>query len=303
MARGRPPGSKNKTTNSTPCPFLKWAGGKSALVPQLLPLMPPGLDKMAYIEPFTGSGAVFFHLARREPHPPRFTLLDANAELINLFVRVRDNLNELLPLLLAHRQAHNAPGITEEQRKEYYYGVRERQPPPQSLESAARFLYLNKTCFNGLHRVNSKGRFNVPMGSYSEPAIFREAEIRATSALLRAVTIEHADFRSLPARIQGGEFVYLDPPYEPLSATSYFTAYGPENFTQQDQRELRDMLESLGDRCRWMLSNSTAPFIEELYERPGLFKHHVQASRNINSKASARGEIAELVVTNYPIHR
>lgn len=281
-------------------PFLKWAGGKGQLLEQFRSLMPASLAGRGYVEPFMGSGAVFFDVIQTRS-PARCTLLDANPQLVNLFIQVRDNLDELLPILTEHRSRHNAPGLSEEDRKVYYYSVRAAQPTGGTVEAAARFLYLNKTCFNGLHRLNSKGQFNVPIGSYVSPAIFDPAHLRAASALLQGVRIETSSFRDCERFIDDGDFVYLDPPYEPLSATSSFTAYAKDAFTRDDQTALRDMLLRLAGRCEWMASNSTAEFIESLYDQPGMFKHHVLASRAINSVSAGRGKIRELVVTSYPV--
>lgn len=283
----------------TPTPFLKWAGGKGRLVPQLRGHMPATLAGRGYVEPFMGSAAMFFHV-RRHLAPARCTLLDANPELVNLFVQVRDHLDRLLPLLRAHQDRHNAHGITRKARSDYYYEVRAAVPEPSSLASAARFLYLNKTCYNGLHRVNRRGEFNVPIGSYVRPTICDAAGLARASRALQGVTLAVCSFRACEEHIRPGDFVYLDPPYEPLSASSNFNAYAADGFTRADQQALRDMLAKLGQRAEWMLSNSTAPFIEELYARPGMYRRHVHAARMINSVGSRRGNVPELVVTNYP---
>ncbi len=281
-------------------PFLKWAGGKGQLLEQFGQYLPQSLKGRGYIEPFMGSGAVFFNVVQTRM-PTRSTLLDANPDLVNLFVQVRDNVEGLIPVLEDHRARHNEKDITVEKRKEYYYSVRGSSPKPGTVESAARFLYLNKTCFNGLHRLNSKGKFNVPMGNYTKPNIFDADHLRAASHLLQNVTIEVADFRDFTKYVSQGDFVYLDPPYEPISRTSSFTAYAKDGFSQADQKSLADMLDGLGDQCEWMASNSTAPFIEQLYDRTGMYKHYVMASRSINSVGSGRGKIQELVITNYQI--
>lgn len=280
-------------------PFLKWAGGKGQLLGQFERFIPQSLTGRGYVEPFMGSGAVFFNVLQTR-HPARCTLLDANPQLVNLFVQVRDNLNALLPRLAAHRAAHNAPDITQEARKAYYYQVRAAQPADGTPDAAARFLYLNKTCFNGLHRLNRRGQFNVPMGSYKCPSIFDENHLKAASRLLQNVKIEVSSFNNCEQYVEAGDFVYLDPPYEPLSATSSFTAYAKDAFTREDQVALRDLLERMTHRCQWMMSNSTAEFIETLYARPNMYKYHVLASRAINSVSQGRGKIQELVVTNYP---
>ena len=281
-------------------PFLKWAGGKGQLLQQFSRFFPTSLEGRYYVEPFIGSGAVFFYV-KQNLNPRACTLLDINPELVNAFRQIRDNVEELIQLLTEHREKHNREGITEEERKEYYYSVRSKNPTPLSPEGTARFIYLNKTCFNGLHRLNSKGQFNVPMGNYKSPTIFDADHLRAVSRLLCGVQIEVCPFQNCNQYIGDGDFVYLDPPYEPLSRTSSFTGYAKDDFTQDNQRELRDLLRSLIGHCDWMMSNSTAPLIEELYDSPEFHKHYVLASRNINSKSEGRGKIQELVVTSYPV--
>lgn len=279
-------------------PFLKWAGGKGQLLDQYQAFLPKTLNGRGYVEPFLGSGAMFFHIVQTR-QPDRCTLLDSNPELVNLFIQVRDRVETLIPVLEEHRAKHNAPNLSNDDRKTYYYRVRAENPEPGTVQAAARFLYLNKTCYNGLHRLNRHGRFNVPMGSYKNPTIFDAPSLRKASELLQGVRIESCDFRQAESFIGDSDFVYLDPPYEPLSRTSSFTAYAKEDFSREDQKALRDLLERISNRCDWMLSNSTAPLIEELYERPGWFKHTVFATRAINSKAGGRGRVPERVVTNY----
>lgn len=279
-------------------PFIKWAGGKTQLLEQYEAFLPPRLDGCGYVEPFMGSAAVFFRVLRTR-HPDRCTLLDRNASLVNLFVKVRDELPSLIEALAVHDARHNGDGVTEEDRRTWYYTVRAARPPAGSIEDAARLLYLNKTCFNGLYRLNSKGGFNVPMGSYARPVILDGDLLRTASLALQGVRIEVADFRDLGRWVEPGDFVYADPPYEPLSPSSSFTSYAEGGFGQADQRDLLATLQALPASCRWMTSNSTAPFIEALYDVPGVWKHHVQATRNINSKAAGRGRIPELVAMNY----
>ncbi len=279
-------------------PFLKWAGGKNRLLKQFQPYFPETLEGRGYIEPFLGSGAVFFYVIQHL-RPARCTLLDANPELINLFEHVRSRLDALLPLLVQHRDTHNADGITEENRREYYLSVRAAQHSPDSPESAARFLYLNKTCFNGLHRLNRQGQFNVPMGRYKQPKIFDEAHLRAVSALLQPVTLLTCPFQQCSDLIQENDFLYLDPPYEPISRTSSFTGYAREGFTQDDQRRLATLMREQSPRCQWLLSNSTSPLFDEIYNEPDWRKAKVMAGRAINVKGNGRQKIPELLVMNY----
>lgn len=277
-----------------PKPFLKWAGGKSQLLEQLTPLFPKNFSR--YGEPFTGSAAVFWHLfTLRERSQIDFSiskLTDSNAELINCYLVVRDEVSELVKLLFIHRQSHN---------KDYYYKIRGLKASNLSeTERAARFIYLNKTCFNGLYRVNRSGQFNVPMGSYKDPAIFDADELMTASQALQSVEIRTADFREILDWAQAGDFVYLDPPYAPVSKTSSFTSYTEKPFGEREQRELAAIFRQLDKRgCLVMLSNSWVHSILELYREFTCIE--VKASRVINSNSEKRGKISELVVINYAL--
>ncbi len=265
-----------------PRPFLKWAGGKSRLISQYLPYFPK--QYKTYYEPFLGGGAIFFHL-----HPQFARLTDINAELITTYRCVRDDVEELIGLLQVHQKRHN---------KEYYYDVR-AYPEGSALEKAARFIYLNKTCFNGLYRVNSQGKFNVPLGRYKNPNICPEDILRVASAGLVKSQIEQADFTDvLNHATSSDDFVYFDPPYYPLSETSYFTAYSRYCFAENQQIELRDIFAKLAQRgVKVMLSNSDCTFIRELYSKFPI--HTISAARSINSNAKKRGKITEVLVTSY----
>lgn len=294
MARYR----KSSHTDAVPIgSFLKWAGGKGQLLEQFTRFLPDTLRGRDYVEPFVGSGAVFFYIVQNL-HPRSCTLLDVNPGLINAWREIRDNVEEVCHLLDMHKAHHNREGITEDERKAYYYSVRAQEPQSPAAD-AARFIYLNKTCFNGLHRLNSRGQFNVPMGSYKQPTIFDPDHLRRASRLLCNVTIETCPFQECERFIKKGDFVYFDPPYEPLSRTSSFTGYAKDAFTPENQRELRDLLLRLIGRCDWMLSNSSASLIQELYADSEYHKHRVLASRAINSVAEGRGKIEEMVITNY----
>jgi DNA adenine methylase len=283
MPRGR------RNPESLPVPFLKWAGGKTQLLPQLEPLYPAPEGVRRYIEPFVGSAAVFFHV-RSLLRPGQVILSDNNEELIHVYRAVRDDVKSLIRRLSRHKAAHS---------REHYYAVRRENParmPPSSR--AARLIYLNKTCFNGLYRVNSRGEFNVPMGRYSDPPILDARNLRAVSAALRGVDLRVAHFSEVLEFARAGDFIYFDPPYHPLSATSYFTAYTKGSFGEADQRELARVYRELDRRgCLVMLSNSAAPLIEKLYK--GFDVRKVYARRSINSNATRRGQIQEVVVLNY----
>jgi len=266
-------------------PFLKWAGGKSQLLPQLLPRLPSEYNR--YLEPFVGAGALFFAL-----RPERAYISDSNAELMNCFEVVKSQPEELLKEL---------QGYTYE--KGFYYGIRKLDRTPEfaelsSVKRAARLIYLNKTCFNGLYRVNSKGHFNVPFGRYNNPKIVDAENLLACSDLLMRTITAAASFDKVLDIAEAGDFVYFDPPYAPVSETSDFTAYVRDGFDDAAQELLLLVCLQLNQRgVKWMVSNSNAPLIQELYR--GFRIEPVYASRSINSKATKRGSVVELVIRNY----
>lgn len=273
--------TRNAAEEPVPHPFLKWAGGKGQLLEQYAPLFPQRYKR--YLEPFLGGGAVFFHL-----RPPRAVLSDGNAELIDCFRAVREEVRALIAALRLHRYE-----------RDHFYAVRALDVENLTLaERAARTIFLNRTCFNGLYRVNSKGRFNVPFGRYANPTIVDAPNLRACSRALRRARVECAPFQAVLGEARRGDFVYFDPPYHPRSKTSQFTGYAPGGFTADDQRELARTFAALDRRgVLLMLSNSDTPLIRELYQ--GFRVVEVQAARSINSKAGRRGAITELVVLNY----
>lgn len=270
-----------RTEERVPHPFLKWAGGKGQLLDQYDPLFPKRYRR--YLEPFVGGGAVFFHL-----RPARAVLSDGNAELIDCFRAVREEVRAVIAALRLHRYD-----------RDHFYAVRAIEPETLTLaERAARTIFLNRTCFNGLYRVNSRGRFNVPFGRYVNPKILDAENLRACSRALRRARIECAPFQAVLGEARRGDFVYFDPPYHPRSKTSCFTAYEPGGFTADDQRELARVYSALDRRgVLLMLSNSDTPLIRELYR--GFRIVEVRATRSINSKTEGRGAIRELVVLNY----
>jgi DNA adenine methylase len=263
-------------------PFLKWAGGKRQLLAQLAPYIPTAYG--AYIEPFLGGGALYLALK-----PARAILADLNQDLILCYQIIRDQLDALLADLDHHIYD-----------RDYYYRL--RAEPAEMLSPvarASRFLYLNKCGYNGLYRVNARGQFNVPFGRYPRPPrLYREEAIRTTSALLRSADLRTAPFQETMDRGAKDDFVYLDPPYQPLSPSSNFTAYTAGTFAGEDQKELARWYRLLDTRgCRLMLSNSSAPLIRELYHDFRI--EEVRATRAINSNPLARGAVTELVILNY----
>jgi DNA adenine methylase len=262
-------------------PIIKWAGGKTGLLSQFARHFPPKYKR--YFEPFLGGAAVFFYL-----RPDESYLFDLNAQLIEVYEVVRNNSDELIQALKQYRNE-----------REYYYEVRAQEPKNLTMtERAARFIFLNKTCYNGLYRVNRQGQFNVPFGKYKNPAICDEKGLHAASRALHTAKLRVADFEIVLDLAQAGDLIYFDPPYEPLSVTSSFTGYTSEGFTSDDQRRLASAYRTLDKRgCLLMLSNSSAPLIYELYE--GYHAYQILARRAINSKADGRGAITELLVTNF----
>ena len=242
---------------------------------------------MRHVEPFVGGGALFF--ARR---PERALLADVNPQLCATYEAVRDEVERVIAHLRTLSAAHGP---------ERYYHVRHRYNHGQRLsraERAAMFVYLNKTCFNGLHRVNRRGEFNVPAGRYQNPRILDEGLLRAASAELQRAELRCASFEGLLAWAKPGDFVYFDPPYEPVSQTANFTAYAQQGFGREDQTRLRDVYAELDRRrCKLMLSNSDVPFIRDLYRKFRI--DLVAAPRAINCDATRRGLVSEVVVRNY----
>jgi DNA adenine methylase len=269
-------------------PFLKWAGGKTQLLKQYKPLFPVSFTN--YSEPFVGAGAVLFYLLNNGTltNEKRITIIDSNAELINCYLVIKNDPHRLLELLNSSKFIND---------KTTYYSMR-GQTPTDEIERAARTIYLNKTCFSGLYRVNNQGEFNVPFGRHKNPLICDANNITQVSLVLRKVEIIHDDFEKCIEFSQRGDFIYLDPPYQPLSKTSYFTGYTKNQFLLKEQfrvARLFKRLDSYG--CKVMMSNSDTKFIRNLYKKFRI--ETVRANRAINCKAKGRGKINELVIVNY----
>ena len=276
-----------------PRPFVKWAGGKRQLLAQFELFWPATFR--GYVEPFVGGGAVFFHLCRQGRLPGPVVLNDASAELMLCYETIRDDLEGLLVALRRH-EPHRLDA-------DYYYAVRAWDRGPDfarrpAVGRAARTLFLNRTCYNGLYRVNRQGHFNVPFGRYKDPRIVDEANLRAVSDALQGVNLHSDDFERCLEWATAGDLVYLDPPYDPLSATASFTSYTSAAFDEDEQRRLADVYRRLDAAgCRVMLSNSDTALIRELYA--GYRIKVLRARRAISSKGSGRGAIPELLILNY----
>lgn len=274
---------KEKTSKKVQ-PFVKWAGGKSQLLEQYAPLFPQRYNR--YLEPFLGGGAVFFYL-----EPNEAILSDSNKDLIQCFSVIKNNVKKLINLLKVHKE-HHSKGHYEKTRKDY------NAKKLAEIKRTASFIYLNKTCFNGLYRVNSKGEFNVPFGKYKNPAIFDEENLLAANKSLKRAKLHDGDFSKILDYAKKDDFVYLDPPYYPLNRTSNFTSYTAERFLEEEQERLADIFKKLNKRkCKVMLSNSDTKFIKNLYKDYRI--EMVKANRAICCVGDKRGPINELVILNY----
>ena len=272
-----------------PSPFVKWAGGKSSLVQELLQYIPSHFEN--YYEPFLGGGAFFFAICSRN-HSFNAILSDVNAELISAYEVIRDRPDELVQLLSNFEEEYFRSG----RKSSYYYQKREWQTADQ-IQSAARLIFLNKTCYNGLYRVNSRGKFNVPFGRYKKPKVVDRENIQAVSNALRETNaqLRCADYKTVLSSCGKKDLVYLDPPYQPKSKTSSFTDYVPGGFSEQDQKELAEEFRKLVDRgCNALLSNSETPLTSRLYSQ--YESRTVVVNRPINSVASRRTGYKELIV-------
>jgi DNA adenine methylase len=268
-------------------PIVKWVGGKTKLLSELIARAPATFRR--YYEPFAGGAALFYRMA-----PVTAVLSDRNRDLIGTYKALATDVDGVIRRLEIHRRHHG---------EEHYYQVRARWNDPAvawtTLDRAATFIYLNKTCYNGLWRVNRGGGFNVPMGRYTDPPICVPDALRASAAMLARADLRCGDFRAAVADAGAGDFVYFDPPYDPVSKTANFTSYTSDNFGDDHQRALADLARELvGRGCHVMLSNSDTPFVRSLYK--DFRVDRVKCSRAINSDAAKRGEVDEVVILGGP---
>lgn len=272
--------------NNLVAPFVKWAGGKRQLLPELVKRIP---KFTTYCEPFVGGGALLLHL-----QPQKAIVNDFNKELINTYIAIKDDIEQLIQYLLSYKND-----------SESYYKVRELDRSPlfnnlSDTEKASRLIYLNKTCYNGLFRVNSQGEFNSPFGSYKSPNIVNEPILRAVHNYLNnaAITFLNGDFEIAVKNLKKGTFVYFDPPYDPVSTSSNFTGYTNVGFGRQEQVRLKNVCDELNSKgIKFLLSNSSTDFILDLYKEYKI--EIIPAKRIINSNASLRGNIDEVLIRNY----
>ncbi len=277
--------AKNKLVS----PFVKWVGGKRQLMDLIMAALPQNRRNLTYVEPFIGGGAVLFHL-----QPQKAVINDANSELINVYNVIRDNVEELIAELRTH-----------ENNADYFYKIRQLDRTDKfermnEVRRASRLIYLNKTCYNGLYRVNNAGEFNSPFGRYKNPNIVNEPVLKAVSLYLKSnnVQIRNADYAEILNGIERNSFVYLDPPYHPISESSNFTGYVQGGWNIFDQVRLREACDDLTRRgIRFLLSNSASSFIRDQYHEYHITT--VKATRTINADAEKRGEVDEVLIRNY----
>jgi DNA adenine methylase len=275
--------------NKLVAPFLKWVGGKRQLMPSIVELLPKNIKELNYIEPFIGGGAVLFNL-----QPKNAVINDFNKELINVYEIIKNNLPELIEDLKKHD--NNA---------DYFYQIRSLDRTEEftnltPVERASRVIYLNKTCFNGLYRVNNAGEFNAPFGRYKNPNIVNEPTLKAVNKYLNSnnVILRSGDYADILTEANENSFVYLDPPYHPISENSNFTGYVQGGWNIFDQIRLREFCDQLNERgIKFLLSNSSAPLIKDQYENYTITT--VKANRAINSNGADRGEVDEFLIRNY----
>ncbi|TJX14597.1 DNA adenine methylase [Tissierella creatinini] len=290
-------------------PFVKWAGGKRQLLPIINENLPEEIKNNKinkYIEPFVGGGAVLFDIVSKYNFD-QIIINDYNQDLMHLYSHIKNDIDRLIPELKKISDSYLVLG--EEERSEFFYNAREQfnMINSNTIEKSVLFIFLNRTCFNGLYRVNSKGKFNVPYGRYKSPMILDEDNLYRVSDILSKVIILSGDFSRVEEYADDKTFVYFDPPYRPLSVTSSFTSYSKNDFNDDEQKRLAEFFIKLHNKgVRLMLSNSDPKnididnnFFDDLYNHPNFNIRRVEAKRNINSNGNGRGKITELLITNY----
>lgn len=292
-------------------PFVKWAGGKGSLIPQLNNFYPYELKNgiiERYIEPFVGGGAVLIDILQKYDVQEAYAF-DINIDLINSYNVIKNNVEDLITNLKQMETEYLQ--LEQEERKNYFYNKRDEynnytlKENEQNIQRAAQFIYLNRTCFNGLYRVNKAGKFNVPMGSHKNPTICDEENLRNLSKLIQNVQFQYGDYKRSMEYVTENTFVYFDPPYRPLNVTSGFTSYTKEDFNDENQKELAEFYRELNEQnAKLMLSNSNPKntnkednFFDNIYQ--GFNIDEIYASRTINANSKGRGKISEILVTNY----
>ncbi|WP_148680222.1 Dam family site-specific DNA-(adenine-N6)-methyltransferase [Nitrosopumilus maritimus] len=282
----------SQVSTVTPKPFVKWAGGKRQLIPILNENLPKTFG--TYYEPFIGGGALLFHILT-ERNNQKCSISDLNSDLVLAYTTIRNRIDDLISSLKNHEKNYHKDS------KSYYYSVRESNPRSE-IEKTSRLLFLNRTCFNGLYRVNSKGKFNVPLGRYTNPNIVNEENLRSVSAILQSskVSIKCRDFGAVLRDAKKGDLVYFDPPYQPVSDTANFTSYTNKDFTDKDLERLADLCNKLDSKgCKVLLSNSDSKQVSDMFSGKSWKVNKVQANRSINSNSKKRTGHFELLIKNY----
>lgn len=277
---------------TTPKPFVKWAGGKRQLIPILNENLPKSFG--AYFEPFLGGGALLFHIIT-ERHGQKCSISDLNSDLVLAYTTIRNRIDELILSLQNHEKNY------QKNPKSYYYSVRASNPRSE-IEKTSRLLFLNRTCFNGLYRVNSKGKFNVPLGRYTNPNIVNEENLRLVSEILQSnrISIKCRDFEAVLGDAKKGDLVYFDPPYQPVSTTANFTSYTNKDFTDDDLDRLAKLCLKLDSKgCKVMLSNSNSKRVSGMFGGKTWQIQKIEANRAINSNSKKRTGHFELLIKNY----
>ena len=283
---------KSDETTPSPKPFVKWAGGKRQLIPILNENLPAKFA--TFFEPFLGGGALFFNMLTKYDNK-KFNISDLNSDLILSYVTIRDHVDDLINSLYRHEEQYRKDSKT------YYYSTRAKDPT-NAVEKTSRLLFLNRTCFNGLYRVNSKGKFNVPLGSYANPNIVNEENLRVVSEMLQSskAVISCRDFATVLEDAQSDDFVYFDPPYQPVSSTANFTSYTKQDFTFDDLDRLVNVCNELNSKgCMVLLSNSYSKEVEDMFSDPLWKILKIPANRFINSNSKNRTGHFELLIRNY----
>ena len=287
-------------------PFVKWAGGKSQLLDEIREKYPSRIEK--YCEPFVGGGAVLFDVLQKS-HPEQVLINDINAELINTYAQIKNNCEEMISQLSDLQNNYKEHSLDEN--KAFFYSKRDRYNElkvngndAENLEKAALFIFLNKTCFNGLYRVNAKGLFNVPFNNAKNPLLCDEDNLRACSELLQNVEMTVGDYKECKSFIDEKTFVYIDPPYRPLTQTAAFTSYSENGFSDKEQSELAEFIKLISEKGAKVVASNSDPknanendnFFDDLYSRFEIKR--ISASRMINSNAKKRGAVSELLISN-----
>ncbi len=286
---------KDKTNIDYAKPFIKWVGGKGKLVPELVKLFPKKFNN--YFEPFVGGGALFFSI-QQSKKISFSSINDINNKLITAYKQIQNKPKELIFLLKNIETEYKKLSLKEQSK--YFYDIREKYNKENldDITTAGYLIFLNKTCFNGMYRENSKGEYNIPFGDQKNPTICDEKNILNVSKCLKNTEITNLSFEESVKKCKKGDLIYFDPPYYPINPTSTFTSYHKNSFGEKEQLLLRDTFKKLSEKhCFVMLSNSSANFIKDVYK--GFHFHYIYAARSINSNGSKRGKIKEVVITSY----